>query len=68
MSRGNMPPVSSVLITDRTFDKATTLKPEKLSVFSCPLNLHSTSSIECNQKKKQPHITLLDWRLVISQI
>jgi len=49
MSRGNMPPVFSVLITDRTFDKAMTLRPEKLSVFSCPLNLHSASSTKCNK-------------------
>jgi hypothetical protein len=44
-----MPPVSSVLITDWTFDKAMTLGLEKLLVFSCPLNLHSASSIECNK-------------------
>jgi hypothetical protein len=44
-----MPPVSSVLITDQTFDKAMTLRPEKLSVFSCPLNLHSASSTDSNK-------------------
>jgi hypothetical protein len=44
-----MPLVSSVLIIDPTFDKAMTLRPEELSVFSCPLNLHSASSIECNK-------------------
>ncbi len=49
MSQSNMPPVTSVLITDRTFDKAMTLRLEKLSVFSCPLNLHSASSTECNK-------------------
>jgi hypothetical protein len=49
MSQGNMPPISNVLIIDRTFDKAMTFRPEKLSMFFCPLNLHSASSTKCNK-------------------
>jgi len=38
-----MPPVSSVLITNLTFDKATTLSPERFVVFSCPLSLQNAT-------------------------